>query len=78
MNGTTSKLSVIVYIVISTFYAFSLITSVNMVKHGTAKKRRRNQKVARKGPVHRAIKISCGVPQNIKEAYDKNKSPADK
>ena len=49
-----------------------------MVKHGTAKKRRRNQKVARKGPVHRAIRIASGVPQQIKEAYDKNKSPADK
>jgi hypothetical protein len=49
-----------------------------MVRAGTAKKRRRNNKVARKGPVHRAIKISCGVPQEVRDAYDKNKSPADK
>lgn len=49
-----------------------------MVKHGTAKKRRRNQKVARKGPVHRAVKAASGVPQNMRDAYDKNKSPAEK
>jgi hypothetical protein len=49
-----------------------------MVKHGTAKKRRRNQKTARKGPVHRAVKAASGVPQQMREAYDKNKSPADK
>jgi hypothetical protein len=49
-----------------------------MVKHGTAKKRRRNQIVKRKGPVHRAVRALAGVPQNMKDAYDKNKSPADK
>jgi hypothetical protein len=49
-----------------------------MVKHGTAKKRRRNLKVARKGPTHRAVRVAAGVPQQMKEAYDKKKSPAEK
>ena len=46
-----------------------------MVKHGTAKKRRRNQKVSRKGPKHRDVRIAAGVPAEIRAAYDKNKSP---
>ena len=46
-----------------------------MVKHGTAKKRRRNQKVSRKGPKHRDLRIAAGVPPEIRNAYDKNKSP---
>ena len=48
-----------------------------MVKHGTAKKRRRNQKVSRKGPKHRDLRIAAGVPPEIREAYDKKKSPVE-
>jgi len=48
-----------------------------MVKHGTAKKRRRGLKVSRKAPKHRDVRIASAVPSEIKPAYDKSKSPAD-
>lgn len=46
-----------------------------MVKHGTAKKRRRGNKVSRKGLSHRNVRIASGVPPEIRNAYDKTKSP---
>ena len=49
-----------------------------MVKHGTAKKRRRGLKVTRKSPKNKAVKMLNSVPQEVKHAYDKDKTPADK
>jgi hypothetical protein len=48
-----------------------------MVKHGTAKKRRRGNKVTRKGLTHRNVRIASGVPPEIRNAYDKTKSPVE-
>jgi Ribosome biogenesis protein Nop16 len=48
-----------------------------MVKHGTAKKRRRGLKVSRKPQKHRNVRVASAVPPEIKDAYDKTKSPAE-
>lgn len=48
-----------------------------MVRHGTAKKRRRNSKVSRRGPKHRALKVANAVPQRIRDEWDKGISPAE-
>lgn len=47
-----------------------------MVKHGTAKKRRRNSKVTRQAPKHRNLKVANAVPQRIKDEWDTSISPA--
>jgi hypothetical protein len=49
-----------------------------MVKHGTAKKRRRGLVVTRKAPKHKAVKVANSVPAEVKHAYDKDKSPEEK
>ena len=47
-----------------------------MVKHGTAKKRRSGLKVTRKPPQNRHLRIiKSVVNKDIKNSYDKSKSP---
>lgn len=48
-----------------------------MVKHGTAKKRRRGLKTKRKPRKHAQLRVANKVPEAIKDEWDKNKSPAD-
>lgn len=47
-----------------------------MVRHGTAKKRRRNSKVSRSGPKNAKLKVANAVPQRIRDEWDKTISPA--
>jgi hypothetical protein len=49
-----------------------------MVKHGTQKKRRAGNKVTRKAPKHRDVKVANSVVNpEIKKIYDKTKTPSE-